>query len=149
METDIMASNGLVAKEELYQYVKTHYWANYRNSSATLSSTCRQLALSVGGICWLIKSTADHKFIACQVNIILIFLVLFFLLDAAQYFISSRSYQKLAKKYDDEITSDVLNDISQLIEPPEINIPPLICYYLKLFFLISSAVLFVFLLIKI
>ncbi|MFO2976477.1 hypothetical protein SCO70_02835 [Legionella pneumophila serogroup 3] len=138
-----------VDKEELYNYVKNHYWAVYRNSSTILSSTCRQLALALGGLCWLIKSNPDYKVVTCQSNLILVFLVMFFIFDALQYLISSMSYQKLAKKYDNKITNSKLTSISELIEPSDINHLPMICFSLKLFFLIFSSVVFIWVLLKI
>lgn len=140
-------------KEELYDYVKTHYWSVYRNSSSILSSSCRQLALAVGGICWLIKSNSEQKFYTCQINIftniILILLVLFFVFDAAQYFISSLSYKKLARDYDSKITSEEFKEISQLVEPQSINILPIICFSMKILLLIFSSFSFIYLLLKI
>ena len=136
-------------KEDLYNYVKTHYWSVYRNSSNILSSSCRQLALALGGLCWLVKSTPNYKFVICQSNLILIFLVMFFVSDALQYLISSMSYKKLAQKYDDDITNKKLSSVSELIEPSNITLLPMICFSLKLFFLAFSAVVFIWVLLKI
>jgi hypothetical protein len=136
-------------KEVLFNYVKTHFWATYRTSSSILSSTCRQLALAVGGICWLIKSAEKHEIYTCQSSTILILIVLFFIFDAAQYLVSAISYKNLAEKYDHEIDSNKITEISELIEPSPINAPPMIFFSIKLFCLMLSAIVFIWLILKI
>jgi hypothetical protein len=103
-------------KESLFQYVRDCYWNIFRGNTAILSSTCRQLALGIGGVLLIngnIKGICN-KFI-------LTLLVLFFIVDAGQYAYQSFSFHKLAKKYDDQIEAGKIIEVSNLIEPPGIN----------------------------
>lgn len=102
-------------REPLYKYVKDHFWSVRNSSAQTLSSTCRQLALGEGGLCWLIKSSPLYSSISCATNMVLIALVLFFIFDAMQYLISSIKYHDLADKYDNEILNKNITTSEELI----------------------------------
>lgn len=81
-------------KEPLYKYVKDYYWSTFRRNTAILSSTCRQLALGLGGLAWLAKADIQSS---CPAKSILLFIVLFFITDAAQYLAQGYAFQQLAK----------------------------------------------------
>lgn len=136
-------------KEVLYQYVNDAFGAIYREHTRILSSTCRQLALGEGGLCWLLKSSTVNECIAYQVNMVLILLVLFFLFDAAQYLISSILYKKQAEDYHNKISKDEIKDLSMLIEPQGINSPANVFFSIKLFILMFASLYLIFLILKI
>lgn len=136
-------------REPLYQYVKDHFWSVRNFSAQTLSSTCRQLALAEGGLCWLIKSSASYSLISCQTNGVLIALVLFFIFDAMQYLISSIKYHDLAERYDHEILNKNITKIEELKEPKKINRTANIFFTIKLFILSAASLTLIYLILKI
>ena len=101
--------------ELLFQYVKDNYWYVFRGNSAIVSSTCRQLALGIGGVLLIQNS------ILCFGKLIFTLLVLFFLFDALQYLNQACVYYNLAKKYDSEIKAGSIDDVSKLVPPEESN----------------------------
>jgi hypothetical protein len=136
-------------EESLYHYVYENFASVYREHTRILSSTCRQLALGEGGLCWLLKSFTYGQCVSYQVNIVLILLVLFFLFDAAQYLISSSLYKNRAEEYNEKIRKGEIKDVSQLIEPPMINKPGSVCFIIKFSILVFASVYLIFLILKI
>ncbi len=136
-------------KETLYQYIYENFSSVYREHTRILSSTCRQLALGEGGLCWLFKSFTYGQCISYQVNIVLVLLVLFFLFDAAQYLISSVLYKNKAEEYNEKISKNEIKNVSQLIESPSINKPGSVCFIIKLSILFFESIYLIFLILKI
>ncbi|VVC76774.1 hypothetical protein AQUSIP_21000 [Aquicella siphonis] len=136
-------------KEHLYHIVYENFALIYREHTRILSSTCRQLALGEGGLCWLLKSFTYGQCISSQVNVVLILLVLFFLFDAAQYLISSILYKNKAEEYYEKIKIGDVKDESELIEPPSLNKPGSICFTIKFSILVFASIYLIFLILKI
>jgi hypothetical protein len=128
-------------REPLYKYVKDHYWSVRNSSASTLSTTCRQLALGEGGLCWLIKAANFNCHISSQINFIFILLVIFFILDALQYLVISINYHDLAKKYDEKILKSQIKKIEKLSEPKNVNRISNIFFILKLFTLVLASLI--------
>ncbi len=137
------------SKESLYHYVYENFALVYREHTRILSSTCRQLALGEGGLCWLLKSFTYGQCISYQINIVLILLVLFFIFDAAQYLISSILYKNKAEEYYDKIRKGELKEEADLIEPPSLNKPGSVCFTIKFSILIFASIYLIFLILKI
>ncbi len=135
-------------REELYTYVKNHFWRSRNSSAHTLSTTCRQLALGEGGICWLVKASTYCSLGSSQANFVLILLVVFFIFDATQYLISYIRYSDIAEEYDGKILNYKIKKIEELKEPKNINRAPMVCFILKLFTLLLASLLLVYLLLR-
>jgi hypothetical protein len=136
-------------EETLYNYVYENFVSIYREHTRILSSTCRQLALGEGGLCWLFKSFTYGQCISYQANIVLVLLVLFFLFDAAQYLISSGLYKNKAEEYNEKISKGEIKNVSQLTEPPSINKPGSVCFIIKLSILVFASIYLIFLILKV
>lgn len=132
-------------KESLYKYVKDYYWAIFHYNTATLSSTCRQLALGLGGLAWLAKSDLQHF---CCAKSILLFIVLFFISDSAQYLFQGYAFQQLADEYDEKIGNGTISEISKLVEKPKMNIPTHVFFVVKLILLGLASLFFIHLIFK-
>jgi hypothetical protein len=130
-------------KEELYTYVKDYYWSTFRRNTAILSSTCRQLALGLGGLVWFAKPDIQNS---CYSNSILLFIVLFFISDATQYLYQSYAFQKLAEEYDKKIGSGAISEKSKLTEKPNMNRLTNFFFIAKLIFLALATIFFLLLL---
>ncbi len=135
------------SQEKLHVYVKDRYWLIYRLHTTTLSSTCRQLALGKGGICWFIISSKYLPITVFQINSVLVLFVLFFLFDVIQYLLSSEAYKNLATIYDEQINKKIIKKQSELTLPNGINTPARICFIVKLSLLIFASLFLIFLII--
>lgn len=142
-------SNGNDDKEPLYHYAYENFASVYREHTRILSSTCRQLALGEGGLCWLFKSFTYGQCISYQINVVLILLVLFFLFDASQYLLSANLYKNQAEEYNKKISKGEITDISELIEPSNINKPGNVCFTIKFFILVFASIYLILLILKI
>lgn len=127
-------------KETLYQYVKDYYWSTFHCNTATLSNTCRQLALGLGGLAWVAKSPPQNS---CNAKFILLFLILFFISDAAQYLFQSYSFHNLAEDYDKKIETGEINEISMLVEKPKMNALTHAFFIAKLILLGLASIFFI------
>ncbi len=134
--------------EKLYRHVKENFWIVRNNSTLTLSTTCRQLGLGLGGICWLIKSSPTNCQVSLLSTMILIFVVIFFLIDACQYLSSLINYQNIAEEYDLKILTKKITEVKQLCEPKGINTLSYIFFILKIFILFTDSIAFIILMIK-
>jgi hypothetical protein len=128
-------------KEKLYLYVKENYWIIFRSNTSILSSTCRQLALGIGGVLLLGKLNDCYGLLGTK--IIFTLLVLFFILDAGQYWYQSFSFRKLAEDYDRKIDKGEITNISDLVETPGINNITNTFFIGKLFTLILASLVFI------
>jgi|GEM_PF-2608766 hypothetical protein len=126
-------------KEILYKYVKDYYWSTFRRNTTILSSTCRQLALGLGGLAWLDKSNIQGS---CCAKSILLFVVLFFISDTGQYLFQSYAFQQLAEEYDRNIQSGTISEISNLVEKPKMNCLTHIFFITKLILLALASIFF-------
>ncbi len=126
-------------KESLYKYVKDYYWSTFHYNTATLSSTCRQLGLGLGGLAWLAKSDTQNS---CCAKSILLFVVLFFISDAIQYLFQGYSFQQLAENYDKKIDRGEISEVSKLVEKPNMNILTHVFFVAKLIFLVLASIFF-------
>jgi hypothetical protein len=133
-------------QECLYTYVRDHYWGVWKISTNTLSSTCRQLGLGIGGICLTIRTQNYFSDVASVCNLVFIFLILFFILDAAQYLSSLIIYKDVAEKLDEKITNSEINNLQELTLPANFNRFPNLFFTLKLFTLTLSSILVIYLL---
>jgi uncharacterized membrane protein len=124
-------------------------WKHYRTNSTILSSTCRQLALGIGGICWWIKSSANYQSLSCEVINLLILVVLFFIADIVQYLIATIGYKNKASEYDEKIKSNEIKSKSQLIEPEMINSAAKVAFAIKLFILAVASLDLIYIILKI
>lgn len=132
-------------KEPLYKYVKDYYWSTFRRNTAILSSTCRQLALGLGGLAWLAKPDTQSS---CSAKSILLFVVLFFISDAAQYLFQGYVFQQLAEEYDKKISSGTISEIAKLVEKPKMNRLTHVFFIAKLILLGLASLFFIILLFK-
>ncbi|MES2219093.1 MAG: hypothetical protein V4501_11880 [Pseudomonadota bacterium] len=132
-------------KEKLLLYVRERYWILYRHHTAILSSTCRQLALGEGGICWFIISNQYGFITEFEINTVLVLLVLFFLSDVAQYLLSSEAYKNLASTYDRLIEQGTIKRKSELDPPPGFTTSSRICFVTKLIWLTLASIYLIFL----
>lgn len=105
-------------KQNLHNYVKDYYWGTFWRNTAILSGTCRQLALSLGGLVWFAKSDMQSS---TSGKLILLFVVLFFMADVAQYLVQGYAFHQLAECYDKKIGFGTISDISQLVEKPKMK----------------------------
>lgn len=88
----------LKEKDEIKAAINEEIWSIYDSNTTTLSGICRQLAFAEGGICWFFKSSTCQ--LSPDVIFILKFLILFFVLDASQYFLAAAIYWLVAKYYE-------------------------------------------------
>lgn len=132
-------------KELLYKYVKDYYWSTFRRNTTILSSTCRQLALGLGGLVWFAKSDIQNS---CCAKTILLFVVLFFISDATQYLFQGYAFQQLAEDYDAKIGSGAISEVSNLIEKPKMNKLTHVFFIAKLILLGLASLFFIALLFK-
>lgn len=127
-------------KEPLYTYVKDYYWSTFRRNTTILSSTCRQLALGLGGLAWFANPDIRN---ACQAKSILLFVVLFFIADAAQYLFQGYAFHQLAEEYDEKIETGKITEISELVEKPKMNRLTHVLFIAKLFLLVLASLFFI------
>lgn len=127
-------------KEPLYKYVKDYYWSTFHYNTATLSSTCRQLALGLGGLAWATKSNTQNS---CDAKFIILFLILFFISDAVQYLFQSYAFHNLAEDYDKKIETGEITDVSRLVEKPKMNLPTHVFFIAKLILLALASIFFI------
>jgi hypothetical protein len=133
-------------KEKLYEQVEKLFWGVYARDTATLSNTCRQLALGEGGICWvIISSSATTSIPMTLVNVVLFLLVIFFLFDVTQYLFSSIKFKNLAIKYNELISTNVIKNKKQLTFPDGINTYSNRCFILKITTLFIASFLLIYL----
>lgn len=141
-----MASSEKSNKAILHEYVNKRYWMIFQRDTATLSSTCRQLALGIGSV-----SIFGHLDIIKHHNylfaILISTVVLFFIADGAQYLNSSLRFQALAQKYDSEIESGESTDISQLEEEKNMNRFSNFFFITKIALLVIASILFLYILV--
>lgn len=128
-------------KEWFDEYVYKRYWKIFERDTATLSSTCRQLALGIGSVS-ILGLHGIHQSHPIMYASILFILVLFFISDGAQYLNSSLRFQSLAKRYDREIKNGITKDIYQLEEEPCMNILTNRFFSFKIFLLILASIIF-------
>ena len=130
-------------EEVLYKYVKDHYWSAFIRNTAIVSTTCRQLALGLGGLVWFDRSNTIDS---CHIKTILLLLVLFFLSDAAQYLLKCSAYQTLAEDYDEKIKEGTVTNKSELVEKPHMNRAGNLLFIAKLILIGLASLLFLILL---
>jgi len=85
-------------ENEIKTAINEEIWSIYDSNTKILSGICRQLAFAEGGICWFFKSSSCQ--LSQDVIFILKFLIIFFALDAAQYFLAVIIYWFVAKYYE-------------------------------------------------
>lgn len=93
------------------------------------TESCRKLGFSAGAICWLFKS-GDYSF-PLLIYWSLLFLVLFFLFDVLQFFISSLLYSAYVRRL--EVISAPSGDDFEGVDgvPQWLNMPAMVLYMLK------------------
>lgn len=124
-------------KEKLFEYVWTHYWFIFRANTSIVSSTCRQLALGIGGVLLI-----QQNKISISSKFIITLLVFFFLADLFQYTYQSFSFRKLAKDSDDVIDKDKITNSTELRIPPEISYITNFLFSMKIVILLLAALFF-------
>lgn len=77
-------------------------WKEYEIYTDKVSSVCRQLAYAEGGVLWIIFNANPNKAIFFG----FLFLILYFICDAIQYYSGMRSHYKLAKEHQKKYERD-------------------------------------------
>lgn len=130
-------------KKNDQEEIDQKFWVIYDKNTKMVSVICRQLAFGEGAICWFFKSdkvfscgTNYTNLFPSQINIILFFLILFFLFDVIQYLIASGIYWCVAKMYEKNFPRKNIQREGWM------NLPSKVCFFLKLIFLtIASFIL--------
>jgi hypothetical protein len=130
-------------KEDLYKYIDKTIWSIHQRDTKILSNTCRQLALAEGGMCWVIISSSYLNFKPYQMNLILLYLLLFFIFDALQYLTTSVLYKRFAKSYNKKVEENKIKDIQNIKLPNWVNSPANVFFILKIMILLSSSLLLI------
>lgn len=119
--------------KEIENEISNKFWNVYSRNTTTLSSICRQLAFAEGGICWFFLRVEQLPKIPLDIKIILMFLVLFFIFDACQYFVLSIYNKIIASIYEKLLSDGLLTNKNDVTRPPWINYPGNFCFGMKLF----------------
>ncbi|WP_412754905.1 hypothetical protein [Legionella donaldsonii] len=129
-----------IEKEKIEEAIKNKFWTVYNNNTSKLSSICRQLAFAEGGICWFYISNDSFPF---EIKLILIFLLLFFMADAGQYFLLAMNNKKQAEFYEYLLEQGTITSPEQILRPIKINSSGNFCFGLKLFLLTVASILLI------
>lgn len=119
--------------DKIEKSISENFWEVYGNNTAKLSSICRQLAFAEGGICWFFMKPENQGVVTTDIKIILLFLVLFFILDACQYLTLAIYNKAIALFYEDKVKDGTIKSDRQITRPPWINSSDEVCFVLKLF----------------
>lgn len=120
-------------REEIEKTISENFWEVYLKNTSTLSSICRQLAFAEGGICWFFLKFDNNEKITSDIKIILIFIVLFFIFDACQYFTLGMYNKIIALFYEQKLEENIIKNKNQITRPPWINSSGNFCFVAKLF----------------
>lgn len=118
--------------------IKELFWDEYKKSTSTFSSICRQLAFAEGGICWLFKTQGQKLPLIFLIT--LTFLVVFFILDAWQYHEISRTYRKCARKYEKEVEEGRITAVTEIYKDTGTNKSSKRLFNAKLYVLSGASV---------
>lgn len=130
-----MKNNNGEKKERLEEEIRKKFWTAYSNNTSTLSNICRQLAFAEGGICWLFLTIGGKnlQIIPLDIKVILLFLVLFFIFDACQYFCLAFYNKIIAFLYEEKVNDKSIKKKADITRPVWINYPGSFCFGMKLF----------------
>lgn len=126
-------TNSTKNNEKIKKAISENFWEVYGKNTAKLSSICRQLAFAEGGICWFFLKPDNPDKIPMDIKIILLFLVLYFILDACQYLTLAIYNKAIALFYEEKVKDGTIKTHSQITRPSWINSSGEVCFLLKLF----------------
>lgn len=129
-------------QENLYKYVYDRFWAVYQRGTSTLSSSCRQLALGIGGVS-VFGGDGLHSNNHCLILSLLFLLVLFFICDSTQYFLNSNNFKKQAEDFDNKIQNGDITDASEIIAKPGLTDSSKAFFIIKLTILFLASIVFI------
>lgn len=118
--------------DEIFSAIKVNYWDDFNFSTATLSNICRQLAFAEGGICWFFISQSCDTNITSNVSNIFLWLVVFFILDASQYLLSSIISFIAACYFEYQNDRKTINNARDVDRTHWMNIPSHLIFLIKL-----------------
>lgn len=129
-----MKNNKEEKKRILEEEIRKKFWNPYSNNTSTLSNICRQLAFAEGGICWFFFTAGKKlQILTLDIKVILLFLVLFFIFDACQYFCLAFYNKIIAFFYEEKVNDRSIKRQADITRPIWINYPGNFCFGMKLF----------------
>ncbi len=134
--------------DEIFEAIKSNFWAVYDTSTTKLSTICRQLAFAQGGICWFYISQSCQLNGSKVVSSIFFYLIWFFIVDALQYLANSIIYAGFALYFERKNDQKKLKNIRDVDRRFWMNIIPIILFIIKLLLISKSSYIIIQLLTK-